>query len=63
MSMADYVVASHHVVESMPAEQLPQEAGRRWVGMRLGNTLRVHRPGGTPFLMELSWALSRLYLL
>ncbi len=47
MSMADYLVASHHVLESMPAEQqLPQKLGRRWVDMRPGNTLRVCSPDG-----------------
>lgn len=55
MSLADYVLNCHGILESMTSEnqqqqmqqpRLTQKLGGRWMDMRLGNTLRISQPDG-----------------
>ena len=54
MSLADYVLNCHGILEGMTSEnqqqtqqpRLSQKLGGKWMDMRLGNTLRISQPDG-----------------
>lgn len=55
MSLADFVLDCHAVLEGMSSEnqqqqpRMSQKAGSCWTDMRLGNALRVCRSDGRSF--------------